>query len=431
MASVAVVSVFIVCGVVSAGGSVGKELTEYRPPREKTAASMYRPSGYLRATTMRTLLPRVTTMRSIIPYEFTESPSRRPLENTEKKRVEKEKLPPVQRRSRYEHGEMYPLFIPVKFDVNREVFTDPRSRRVAEDPAHSPMSNPPRLIMDKDFNIRFDNPYIVPMTKPLAFVLDGSAMQGRSLGEGPYKSKMMIPFPVLVQARSPTDDYRDYRDEEDGVEHRANTEDDFYLPDTQGRSPPRKASPGGKPWRNSTGEHSGPRGASERNPEDPKPNLDPDEETFNESDIPSVYPSKIFEEMYRSIPKYPLESTESRDSREHPYEETKRKYSKEVSSPMKESPRQRPRVGRPVGNYPFGGHVFSATSELEWVTHANSSKARQLPTTDDPLNERIIIHDVEDDATTTTIGPLQPPGRQYTSTTPKEVLISEQYWRDM
>lgn len=426
MASVTVVSVFIVCGVVSAGGvgPVGKELAEYRPPREKTAASMYRPSGYLRATTMRSLLPRVTTMRTIIPYEFTEATSRRP---QEKQRVEKE--PPVQRRSRYEHGEMYPLFIPVKFDVNRDIFTDPRSRRVAEDPAHSPMRSPPRLIMDKDFNIRFDNPYIVPVTKPLAFVLDGSDAQGRSLGEGPYKSKMMIPFPVLVQARSPTDDYRDYREEDDGVEHRANNEDDFYLPETQERSAPRKANPSGKPWRNSTSEHSGPRSTTDqRNPEDPNPNLEPDEENFNESDMPSVYPSKIFEEMYRSIPKYPLESTESR---EPPYDETKRKYSKENSSSMKEPPRQRPRVGRPVRKYPFGGHVFSATSELEWVTHANSSKTRQLPTTDDTLDGRIIIHDAEEDLTTTTIEPLQPPGRLFTSTTPKDVLISEQYWRDM
>lgn len=423
MASARVVSVLLVCGVVT--GRVrdqgAKRLTG---PGESTE-----PLGghYIRAT----------TSTSYIPYNAPGLLDRRPQENSSStvSRDEKKKQRPTpQRRLGYNREEMYPLLIPVKFDVNPDLVYPEQRSRSRSNPPDGPRQAPnshPRLIMDKDFNIRFDNPYIVPVSKPLAFVLDGS-VAGRSMVGAPYGNKMMIPFPVLVQARNPLPeegDYGQYRGPDEYVEHRSNDDDEFFPGESFGRHPPRKLSRNRKPWQNSTSsykETNGPK--SVRTSDDPT-----EEEGFNESsDGPNVYPSKIFEDMYRSMPKYPVDSQESRE-RDRPYDDTRRKYSKSKDGstpPTKEPAKQRQRP-RPTSKYAYSRQpVFSATSDLEWVTHINSTASKK------PSNsgERDIVHD-SDDVTTTTIDPLQPPEadlfHQPTTISPAEVEINKHYWREV
>lgn len=423
MASAGVVSVLLVCGWcgVVTGRVRDQEVQRLTAPGASTEPH------HIRAT----------TSTSFIPYN---APVRKPQENSSSiiSRDEKKKQrPTLHRRIGYNTEDMYPLLIPVKFDVNPDRdYPEQRSRSrsyPSDGPRQAPNSHP-RLIMDKDFNIRFDNPYIVPVSKPLAFVLDGS-VAGRSMVGAPYGNKMMIPFPVLVQARNPLPeegDYGQYRGPGEYVEHRSNDDDEFFPGESFGRHPPRKLSRNRKPWKNSTSsykETNGPK--SVRTSGDPT-----EEEGFDESsDGPNVYPSKIFEDMYRSMPKYPVDSQESRErERERPYDDTRRKYSKSKEGsppPTKEPAKQRQRA-RPTSKYAYSRQpVFSATSDLEWVAHINSTVTKKPSNSDEKVKSR---HG-SDDVTTTTIDPLQPPGadlfHQPTTISPAEEEINEHYWREI
>lgn len=416
MASARVVSVLLVCGVVS--GRVREQEAEPGPSSEPFGAGGH----YVRAT----------TSTSFIPYNApaalkSQQNSTSVLSRDDKKK--KKQLPTLQRRIGYNQEEMYPLLIPVKFGDPDLLYPEQRSRSSPLEGSRQAPNSPPRLIMDKDFNIRFDNPYIVPVSKPLAFVLD-SSVAGRSMAGGPYGNKMMIPFPVLVQARSPIPseeaEYGPYRGPEEYVEHRSNDDDEFYPGQSFGRHPPRKLSRNRKPWKNSTSLYKETTTSSKggRTHDDPT-----EEEGFNESsDGPNVYPSKIFEDMYRNMPKYPADSEESRErDRERPNDDTRRKYSKSKegsTSPIKEPAKQRQRT-RPTSKYSYSRQpVFSATSDLEWVTHINST------TTKKPSKSELRV-----DVTTTTTDPLQPPEadlfHQPTTISPPEVEINKHYWREV
>lgn len=382
---------------------------------------------------------RATTSTSFIPYNAPAALlDRKPQENSSsivsRDEKKKEQRPILQRRLGYNREEMYPLLIPVKFDVNPDLVYPEQGSRSRSNPSDGPRQAPnshPRLIMDKDFNIRFDNPYIVPVSKPLAFVLD-SSVAGRSMVGAPYGNKMMIPFPVLVQARNPLPeeaDYGQYSGPGEYVEHRSNDDDEFFPGESFGRHPPRKLGRNRKPWKNSTSsykETNGPK--SVRTSDDPT-----EEEGFNESsDGPNVYPSKIFEDMYRSMPKYPVDSRESRE-RDRPYDDTRRKYSKskEGSTPPTKEPAKQRQRARPTSKYAYSRQpVFSATSDLEWVTHINSTAPKKPSNSDEKVNSRVI----SDDVTTTTIDPLQPPEadlfHQPTTISPAEVDINKHYWRE-
>lgn len=418
-------SVLLVCGVVT-GRVRNQEAHRLQGP----AASTEPLGGHF---------IRATTSTSFIPYNAPAALlDRKPQENSSsivsRDEKKKKKRPTLQRRLGYSREEMYPLLIPVKFDVNPDlVYPEQRSRsrsNPSDDPRQAPNSHP-RLIMDKDFNIRFDNPYIVPVSKPLAFVLD-SSVAGRSMVGAPYGNKMMIPFPVLVQARNPLPeeaDYGQYRGPGEYVEHRSNDDDEFFPGESFGRHPPRKLGRNRKPWKNGTSsykETNGPK--SVRTSDDPT-----EEEGFNESsDGPNVYPSKIFEDMYRSMPKYPVDSRESRE-RDRPYDDTRRKYSKskEGSTPPTKEPAKQRQRARPTSKHVYSRQpVFSATSDLEWVTHINSTAPKKPSNSDEKVKSRVII----DDVTTTTIDPLQPPEadlfHQPTTISPADVDINKLYWRE-
>lgn len=422
MASARVVSVLLVCGVVI-GRVRDQEAQRLTGPESSTEPFR---EHYIKAT----------TSTSFIPYYAPGRLDRKPQENSSSivSRDEKKKQrPTLQRRIGYSREEMYPLLIPVKFDVNPELVYPEQRSRSRSNPSDGPRQAPdshPRLIMDKDFNIRFDNPYIVPVSKPLAFVLD-SSVAGRSMVGAPYGNKMMIPFPVLVQARNPSPeeaDYGQYRGPGEYVEHRSNDDDEFFPGESFGRHPPRKLGRNSKHWKNITSSYKETNGHKSVRTSSDDPN---EEESLNESsDGPNVYPSKIFEDMYRSMPKYPVDSQESRE-RERPYDDTRRKYSKSKEGstpPTKEPAKQRQRT-RPTSKYAYSRQpVFSATSDLEWVTHVNSTASNS----GEKVNSRVIIHD-SDDVTTTTIDPLQPPEadlfHQPTTISPPEVEINKHYWR--
>lgn len=421
-------SVLLVCGVVTG------RVRDQEAHRLQGPAASTEPLGghYIRAT----------TSTSFIPYNAPAALlDRKPQENSSSivSRDEKKKKqrPILQRRLGYNREEMYPLLIPVKFDVNPDLVYPEQRSRSRSNPSDGPRQAPnshPRLIMDKDFNIRFDNPYIVPVSKPLAFVLD-SSVAGRSMVGAPYGNKMMIPFPVLVQARNPLPeeaDYGQYRGPDEYVEHRSNDDDEFFPGESFGRHPPRKLGRNRKPWKNSTSSYkeiNGPK--SVRTSDDPT-----EEEGFNESsDGPNVYPSKIFEDMYRSMPKYHVDSRESRE-RDRPYDDTRRKYSKskEGSTPPTKEPAKQRQRARPTSKYAYSRQpVFSATRDLEWVAHINSTAPKKPSNSDEKVNSRVIIDD-SDDVTTTTIDPLQPPEadlfRQPTTISPADVDINKHYWRE-
>lgn len=351
------------------------------------------------------------------------------------------------RKPRFSHGEMY--FLPVRFDLSRNSFSD---RSIRSDD-YQPAPPSPRLIMDKDFNIRFDNPYIIPLTKPLALVLD-SAVKARQ--DGYSGEKMMIPFPVLVKTRKPLlerEGFRDYRDDDDVPEHRSNYDDeDLYLEDTSTRKPTKKAISVRKIKKNGTttyhnSNNQNPKISHKAQSEQSDHQLVPEgrivnrktnetvdqnqedvlEDSSDEVTPTDTYPGKIFAEMYHKIPtypKYPFDSLESQEFVSHKYEGSPTK--KYVNEPTTEEtkPLQRPRV-KSASKYPINSQMFSASTDFEWVTQANSTKARKLPNNNETNNRRIIIHDVLEEPINTTTPPL------ISTLSSQDINISEQFWRQI
>lgn len=285
-----------------------------------------------------------------------------------------------------------PVFIPVRYDLRRKGALE---RIATEDESVSP-----RLVMDEDFNIKFDNPNIMPLTKPLAFILNSGANSRE--GRNEENEKMMIPFPVLVEAREGTKDCRD----DDVLEHRSNYDDnnDYHDNNENPQLYRKKIMPAYRYMKNGTTTYH-------------KTNIPPVRDFFypirgkkyletsnynrgvptgrtrdiyntssREHQSLDVYPSKIFADMYRTLPKQALESVESQEVEDY-YHYDKRRHAEEV----KEKPDHR---------RPYRGQSFSASTDLHWITNGNSTNMKN---SNKDLKSFVIYDVTEPPETTTTV----------------------------
>lgn len=306
-----------------------------------------------------------------------------------------------------------PVFIPVRYDLRKH---SPLERRVTEDDSVSP-----RLVMDEDFNIKFDNPYIVPLTKPLAFILNSDAHARENRPED--DEKLMVPFPVLVKAREGKGDCRD----DDVLEHRTNYDDHYGDDDDDDRNfknenPPhyRKVNPNYRYLKNGTttfhktnsptGRHYPTRAKNYPEPTyyksgiPPERNYEYNHNSSREYQSLDVYPSKIFADMYRSIPKHALESEESQETDDY-FQYDKRRHAEHSNQKIK-----------PSSRHPYRGHAFSASTDLHWVTNGNLTKTKK---TNEELSN-IVIYDVTE--------PPEPKATVATSTTTTDRPETDAVW---
>lgn len=297
---------------------------------------------------------------------------------------------------------MLPVLIPVRYNLRRPHDTLERSSG-QDDPVS------PRLVMDKYFNIKFDNPYVVPLTKPLAFILNSAprAREARASGE----EKMIIPYPVLTKT---VDEPRSAGCKDDDVlEHRSNYEVDADFFD---ESPPQNHKTSvsvSRPFKNTTTpfhrtnvhgdrpliysargkyQYHYPHYSHDKYP--PKGVVPMPEYRYNSSftDHPDVYPSKIFADMYRTM-KPSMLSAESRERDSFYRQYDKRRHTQDDKLNAKV-------------NSLFRGQTFSASNGLQWVTAVNSSDATKHDKT-------IVIYDVTEAPSTTSTIPWLGPGKTW------------------